>query len=94
MRTQEEVVAMFETTKKQLDEIEEAPRTGDSLQEATRLMLNSQWVYCHGYQVIRKMENDTYKHLKRCNNCNNWINKNYFDSHFCVGRAVDKKVEK
>jgi hypothetical protein len=42
MRTQEEIVSMFEATKKQLDEIEEAPRTGDSLQEAKRLMLSSQ----------------------------------------------------
>jgi hypothetical protein len=40
------------------------------------------------------MENDTYTHLKRCNNCNNWMHENYFDSHFCVGRAVIKKVEK
>jgi len=42
MKSQEEVVSMFEATKKQLDEIEEAPRTGDSLQEAKRLMLSSQ----------------------------------------------------
>lgn len=42
MRSQEEIVSMFEAVKKQLDEIEEAPRTGDSLQEAKRLMLSSQ----------------------------------------------------
>ncbi|MGC2574781.1 MAG: hypothetical protein WA364_24970 [Candidatus Nitrosopolaris sp.] len=42
MRTQDEIVSMFEATKKQLDEIEEAPRTGDSLHEAKRLMLSSQ----------------------------------------------------
>lgn len=42
MRSQEEVVSMFEATKTQLYEIKEAPRTGDSLQEAKRLMLSSQ----------------------------------------------------
>ena len=42
MRTQDEIVSMFEATKKQLDEIEEAPRTGDSLHEVKRLMLSSQ----------------------------------------------------
>jgi hypothetical protein len=42
MRSQEEVVSMFEATKKQLYEIEEAPRRGEGLQEAKRLMLSSQ----------------------------------------------------
>jgi hypothetical protein len=42
MRSQEEIVSMFEATKKQLYEIEESPRTGDSLQEAKRLVLSSQ----------------------------------------------------
>jgi hypothetical protein len=42
MRSQEEVEKMFEATKKQLDEILDAPRTADSLQEAKRLMLSAQ----------------------------------------------------
>ena len=44
MRSKEEVEKMFEATKKELDKVLEAdtPRTGDSMQEAKRLMLNAQ----------------------------------------------------
>jgi hypothetical protein len=44
MRSKEEIEKMFEATKKELDKVLEAdtPRTGDSVQEAKRLMLNAQ----------------------------------------------------
>jgi hypothetical protein len=42
MRSEEEVEKMFELTKKELDEILESERTGDSLQEARRLMFSAQ----------------------------------------------------
>ena len=64
MRTQDEIVSMFEATKKQLDEIEEAPRTGDSQEVDVKFTIE--------HIVIRRMKNDTYKRLKRCNNCGSW----------------------
>lgn len=42
MRNQEEVERMSEATKKELDEILDSERTGDSLQESRRLVLSAQ----------------------------------------------------
>ncbi len=42
MRSQEEVEKMFEATKKELEKILDSERTGESLQEAGRLMLSAQ----------------------------------------------------
>jgi hypothetical protein len=42
MRTDEEFKKMFDITKKELDEILDSERTGDSLQESRRLVLSAQ----------------------------------------------------